>query len=76
MGINDDFLVSNGADYDTKCNHDGQIWYDDIILPFGAALSSACYLYLMWMYFVLKTPVLKRHPTSKLFVSISIDCGK
>lgn len=33
-------------------------------LPIGAALSILCYLYLLWMYFVVKSPVLMRHPTA------------
>jgi len=37
-----------------------------VILPTGAAISLTCYSYLLWMYFVVNSPVLKRHPTSKM----------
>ncbi len=67
MNINshDDFLVPQSVDLSTKCNAESTIIYSSTIFPVGAILSLMCYMYLMWMYFIVKTPVLKRHPTSK-----------
>eukprot|EP01038_Epipyxis_sp_PR26KG_P016219 gene16219-22064_t len=40
------------------------LYYDKIILPIGGILSTICYIYLFWMYFVVKAPILMRHPTA------------
>ena len=56
MGANDD-----GTD---KCEVFALI-LDDKSLPFaGGIVSALSYLYLFYMYFVVKTPIFKRHPTN------------
>lgn len=65
MPRNDDFFYPSETDYTEPCADDSSIVYGNIVLPFGAGLSVVCYLYLMWMYFVLQSPIFKRHPTSK-----------
>lgn len=61
----DDFILPANQDTSQECEliSDNHALSD--FLPFCGALSIACYLYLFWMYFVLKSPILKRHPTSK-----------
>lgn len=63
---NDDFLVPTNVDLMTSCDIDQAVLERGTVLRACACLSIACYLYLFWMYFVVKTPVLKRHPTSKI----------
>ena len=65
VSSNDDFLVPDGVDLTTKCDTESLIINSSTIFPIGAVLSLVCYLYLLWMYFVVKAPLLKRHPTSK-----------
>jgi hypothetical protein len=67
MGRNDDFLYPRDVDYDTACDKNSDILSNNVVLPLGGSLSIICYIYLLWMYFVVKSPVLIRHPTSKLF---------
>jgi hypothetical protein len=62
---NDDFLVPGDVDLSTNCDIDQDAIHKGTILRAFACLSIAAYLYLFWMYFVVKTPVLKRHPTRK-----------
>lgn len=68
MGNNDDFLVPTNVDLTTECDIDLAVVHKGTILRSCAILSIAAYAYLFWMYFVVKTPVLKRHPTSKQIV--------
>ena len=65
MGESDDFITPSNVDLNTKCDENSNILSHTIILPLGAALSLLCCLYLLWMYFVVKSPILIRHPTSK-----------
>jgi hypothetical protein len=53
-------IGSNG-----QCDTIQDIFGSSSILPVGAILSSLCYLYLFYFYFVKKHPVLMRHPSSK-----------
>lgn len=62
---NDDFLVPGDVDLSLSCDIDQAVLHKDTVLRLFACLSIASYLYLFWMYFVVRTPVLKRHPTSK-----------
>lgn len=61
----DDFLVPSDVDLNDSCDSNTDILSNKIILPLGGCLSVLCYLYLLWMYYVVKSPVLMRHPTSK-----------
>jgi hypothetical protein len=63
---NDDFFHPSHVDKSEPCADDNNIINGSVALPLLAALSIACYSYLMWMYFVLQSPIFKRHPTSKL----------
>ena len=48
-----------------SCRTEQEIILNKYLLPLGGILSVLCYIYLFYMYFVLNSPVLKRHPTSK-----------
>jgi hypothetical protein len=65
MGVNDDFLVPSDVDLSQPCDFDEAVLEQGTALRTFALLSLACYAYLFWMYFIVRTPVLKRHPTSK-----------
>ena len=65
MAADDDFFSPRNTDTYEPCADDSNIAQGSVVLPIGAALSVLCYLYLMWMYFVLQSPIFKRHPTSK-----------
>jgi hypothetical protein len=39
--------------------------YDDIIIPGIATISIFCSMHLIYLYYVVNLPILKRHPTSK-----------
>lgn len=48
---------------------DGEVYHAQIILPSFASISMVCYLVIFYLYFVLRVPTLKRHPTCmKLFL--------
>ena len=72
MGSDDDFLVPTNVDLDEKCGDIKHILLNQSLLRILAILSIICNMYLMWMYFILKTPVLKRHPTCKNDGKISL----
>lgn len=65
--MNDDFLVPRDVDLSLECDIDRTVEHGGTVLRAFAVMSIASYLYLFWMYFVVKTPVLKRHPTRKKF---------
>lgn len=65
MGMDDDFLVPRDVDLSLGCDIDRTVEHGGTVLRAFAVMSIASYLYLFWMYFVVKTPVLKRHPTRK-----------
>jgi hypothetical protein len=60
----DDLFIPNDADNSMDCAHHmgSERRY---LLAMSGVLSMLSYGYLMWMYFVLQSPVFKRHPTSK-----------
>eukprot|EP01038_Epipyxis_sp_PR26KG_P004541 gene4541-6411_t len=60
----DDFLAASYTNLSTPCSSESQIYYHTQLLTFFALLSTLCYMYLLWMFFVVKSPVLKRHPTT------------
>lgn len=61
--MHDDIILPSQLDTSIQCDNMGDIVMSQYFLPIGAALSILCYLYLLWMYFVVKSPVLMRHPT-------------
>jgi hypothetical protein len=61
----DDFFLPHDPDAYEPCADDSNIQQGEVVLPLGAALSLLCYVYLLWMYFGLQSPVFRRHPTSK-----------
>jgi hypothetical protein len=65
MQRSDDFLIPSNVDNDQHCDRNSDVTLNNVLLPIGGALSLLCYAYLMWMYFVVKSPILMRHPTSK-----------
>ena len=50
------------------CNNLNMIQSDKVVLPLLGAISTICYFYLFWMYFVKKSPILLRHPTCKYYI--------
>jgi hypothetical protein len=60
-----------GATGNASCVVESDIYQDQFVLPIGGILSTLCYAYLFYLYFVLKLPTLKRHPTSNCFPSSS-----
>ena len=78
MGANDDFLVPSDKyiDLTQPCDIDHAVLHTENVLVTFACLSIASYLYLFWMYFVVKTPVLKRHPTRKLMIDTGLLSNK
>lgn len=60
----DDFFTADDA-YGEKCNSVTSILKSEYILPLFGAISTLCYIYIFYMYFILNSPLLKRHPTSK-----------
>jgi hypothetical protein len=60
----DDVFIPNNADTSIQCDSQ-EIYGKHVLLPMGGVVSLVCYFYLLWMYSVLNSPVLKRHPTSK-----------
>ena len=62
-------FLHGGIDADgggtSSCDTLRMISFDKIVLPIGAVLSTLSYLGIFYMYFVVKLPNLKRHPTSK-----------
>jgi hypothetical protein len=74
MGANDDFLVPSDVDLSQPCDFDEAVLEQGTALRTFALLSLACYAYLFWMYFIVRTPVLKRHPTSKFTFSHCCIC--
>lgn len=63
--MSDDFLLPTNHDNDQPCDYLSDVELYDSLLVFFAAMSLTSDLYLMWMYFVVRTPILRRHPTSK-----------
>ena len=63
----DDFYSDDDGSI-SKCNSTSKIWKSIYGTPTVAAISIVCYLYIFYMYFVVKSPVLKRHPTSKFIL--------
>lgn len=61
--MHDDLLLPSDLDTDIQCDDMGDVVLGKYFLPIGAGLSILCYSYLLWMYFVVKSPVLMRHPT-------------
>lgn len=39
------------------------VWNDTFILPIGASISICAYFLIFYLYYYLKVPTLKRHPT-------------
>jgi len=60
----DDFITPSNPDLYEDCDKVADIYKGEIILPLFSSLSIACYLYVLWMYYALKSPVLRRHPTT------------
>jgi hypothetical protein len=63
LNANDDFIKPSDPNTASECLEFENNY--KVSLPICGALSIACYSYLFWMYFVIKSPVFKRHPTSK-----------
>eukprot|EP01032_Pedospumella_encystans_P027541 gene27541-31128_t len=63
MGMDDDFLVPRDVDLSLGCDIDRTVEHGGTVLRAFAVMSIASYLYLFWMYFVVKTPLPQRHPT-------------
>lgn len=72
MSDHDDFLVPQDADLSIKCSGLEIIILSKQILVIFAGLSVLCCLYLLWMYFVRRTPILRRHPTGERFCIVMI----
>lgn len=52
------------TDQSTNCPTESTIYYSQIVLPIGGSVSVLCYLYLFYMYYIINSPILKRHPTT------------
>lgn len=65
LGSNDDFILPSDVDTTLKCIDLNDLKDSKFGLPFAASISLICYFYLFWMYFIINSPVFKRHPTSK-----------
>ena len=55
-------LLPKNIDYGEPCASMATLQYGGVILRIGGMTSCICYAYIFWMYFVLKSPLLHRHP--------------
>jgi hypothetical protein len=73
MATTDDFYNSNPATELGECNDIRTILKHAYVLSIGGIVSCLCYLYIFHMYFIKKSPLLKRHPTSKFCLALVLS---